>query len=109
MEGHAVADLGFSPADVADMVSAFSWARDLAYAEIFRRGRFDWTSFYTTNEEWPACAGPFVSKDTCASDLRALCAADAPVQSKAVSRPRPRSPGKPPAPHCLTASAPPAI
>ena len=84
MEEHAVADLGFSPADVQAMVDAFTWARDLVYAEIFKRGKFDWTSFYTTSPEWPACSGPFVSQATCASDLRSLCVADAPVQSKAM-------------------------
>lgn len=84
MEGHAVADMGFTVSDTADMVAAFSWARDLVYKEIFARGKFDWTSFYTTSPQWPACAGPFVNNGTCASDLRSLCVADAPVQSKAM-------------------------
>ena len=82
MESHAVSDLGFSQSDVNDQVAAFTWAKDLAYEAIFSRGKFDWTSFYTTNPQWPACSGPFVSKATCASDLRTLCRADAPVQTR---------------------------
>ena len=84
MEAHVVADLGMSPSDVEAMVDAFNWARDLAYAEIFKRGRFDWTSFFTINSEWPACSGPFVSNATCASDLRSLCDASSPVQHSAM-------------------------
>ena len=84
MESHAVEDLGMSAADIKAMVDAFNWAKGLAYDAIFTRGKFDWTSFYTTNPTWPACSGPFVGRDSCASDLRALCKADAPVQTKAM-------------------------
>jgi hypothetical protein len=84
MDGSVVADLGFSPADVQDMVDAFTWAKGLVYDAIFSRGKFDWTSFYTTSPTWPACSGPFVNNGTCASDLRSLCAADAPVQTSAM-------------------------
>ena len=43
MEAHAVADLGFTPADVQAMVDAFTWAKGLVYEAIFARGKFDWT------------------------------------------------------------------
>lgn len=46
MDGHAAADMGLSPADLSDLMTAFNWVQAKAYSEILKRGKFSWNQFW---------------------------------------------------------------
>jgi hypothetical protein len=45
MDGHAVADMGLSAADVADMTAAYTWVFAQAMAAVEARGKWTWSEF----------------------------------------------------------------
>ena len=84
MDGHAVEDMGLSPADVAAITAGFAWASARVYAETLTRGKFIWDQTLNIDPFAPLngdCPQPWVKPDTCAADLRGLCAASAPPQA----------------------------
>jgi len=81
MDPHAVQDMGLSPADVAAMSAAFQWLSEKVYAATLSRGRFSWNQFFDNGVD---CIMPLVTKDNCALDLRTMCTAEAPEQTRAM-------------------------
>jgi hypothetical protein len=81
----AVQDMGLSPAAVADMVAAYRWLIARAGAAVTARGKWTWSEFLN-NDPFQSinggCPQPWVRQATCAADLRALCSAGAPAQSR---------------------------
>ena len=85
MDPHAVRDMGLSPADVADMAAAYRWMLQRASAVVAARGKWTWSMFLNNDPFQKAnggCPQPWVKQATCAADLRALCNASAPPQSR---------------------------
>ena len=81
MDAHVLADMGLTPADVSAMISAFEWVQQKVYAALLARQRFSWNQFLTQGQD---CIMPWVTRDNCALDLRSMCSAAAPVQSRAM-------------------------
>lgn len=84
---HAVVDMGLSPADVEDMAAAYRWVLQRAEAAVAARGKWTWSEFLN-NDPFQyvngGCPQPWVTQATCAADLRRLCNASSPVQSRAL-------------------------
>jgi hypothetical protein len=82
---HAVEDMGLSVSDVADMAAAYQWVLGQAGAAVAARGKWTWSEFLN-NDPFQAinggCPQPWVKKSTCAADLRQLCNASAPAQTR---------------------------
>jgi len=77
--------MGLSAADVADLTAAYDSNMAAMWTAITRAGRFSFQQFYTTpGLQYPMCGAPLVARATCATDLRGLCSASSPVQSRAV-------------------------
>jgi hypothetical protein len=74
MDRHAAEDMGLSSSDLTDLVRAFSWVMDTAYATILKRGKFTWNQFWNAGETpWIDCPDPMVRQKSCAEDVRSLC------------------------------------
>ena len=43
MDHNAAVDMGLSESDLQDLVQAFNWVMDTAYATILKRGKFPWS------------------------------------------------------------------
>ena len=87
MDGHHLADLGFTKQDLEAQISAFTWASNIVYAETLKRGKFIWGQFLNHDPFAPLngdCPQPWVKKDTCSTDLRTLCNASSEVQTRAL-------------------------
>ena len=85
MDPAAVRDMGFSAADVADMAAAYRWVLAQAGAAVAARGKWMWSEFLNNDPFQKAnggCPQPWVRQATCAADLRQLCSAGAPAQSR---------------------------
>ena len=78
-------DMGLSPADLVRLTAAYrANMAELANRTLAAR-RFAWTMFWNgaTHSNGNAEFTPLVAKETCAADLRLLCSAASPVQSRA--------------------------
>lgn len=87
MDRHAVADMGLSPADLADLAAAYESNMAAVFAEVVRRGKFSWQQMWggqAPGAYAPNGARPLVRNTTagCAADLAALCAPGSPAQSR---------------------------
>lgn len=82
---HAVEDMGLSAADVRAMAAAYKWVLAQAGAAVAARGKWTWSEFLN-NDPFQAvnggCPQPWVAEATCAADLRRLCSASAPAQTR---------------------------
>ena len=65
---------------VSAMSAAFQRLSAKVYAAALTRGRFAWNQFFDNGVD---CIMPLVSKDNCALDLRTMCTAAAPEQTRA--------------------------
>ena len=85
MDPAAVEDMGLSVADVADMAAAYRWVLKQAGAAVTAAGKWTWSEFLN-NDPFQyingGCPQPWVKKETCAADLRLLCNASAPAQTR---------------------------
>jgi hypothetical protein len=85
MDLHAVVDMGLSPQDLVDVVAAFDWVQDKAYAALLDRGKFSWNQLWNGDRTpWIDCPDPIVTQDNCSADIRSLCSADSLVQKHAM-------------------------
>jgi len=78
-------DTGLSTENLVDITA--SWTANMAALEKYTLGlgKFSWQMLWTGGSatgRGSTCPGPLVSQKTCASDLRALCAADATPQTR---------------------------
>lgn len=82
---HAVEDMGLSAADVANMTTAYRWVLAQAGEAVASRGKWTWSEFLN-NDPFQAinggCPQPWVKQTTCAVDLRQMCNATAPAQTR---------------------------
>ena len=75
MDGNAVADMGLSAKEVAELVAASSWVMDKAYAAILERGKFSWDQLWNAKRTpWINCnrhdiAGIWVAYSKSASNI----------------------------------------
>lgn len=80
---NATADMGLTPADLAQLTAAYDANMAALRAATLAAGKFSWQMFWTggaADAKGDTCPGPLVHQATCAADLRALCAADSPQQ-----------------------------
>ena len=69
------------------MTAAFRWVADKTYRTILDRGKFLWNQFLNNDrncQECGDCPNPWVTKATCAADLRVHCNATGPLHSRAM-------------------------
>jgi hypothetical protein len=90
MEHHAAADMGLSPADLADLAAAYESNMAAVFAAVVARGRFSWQQLWggqAAGAFAPNGARPLVgnTSDACTANLTAMCAADSPAQTRAMS------------------------
>ena len=78
-------DTGLTQQQMDDGAAAY-WANMAALENhTLSLGKFAWQMLWTGGDpsgRGSTCPGPLVRKETCAADLRALCAADAPPQTR---------------------------
>jgi hypothetical protein len=85
MDLRAVVDMGLSTEDLLDVVAAFEWIQDKAYAALLDRGKFSWNQLWNGDRTpWIDCPDPIVTQDNCSADIRSLCSADSLVQKHAM-------------------------
>jgi hypothetical protein len=87
MDGHAVTDMGLTPADVQAITDGYNWLTAQFYARVLTSGKWVWDQFLNHDPYAPLngdCPQPWVKKTSCAADLRSLCTASAPPQSRAL-------------------------
>ena len=88
MDENAVVDMGLSIAAVSELVAAFNWVMDRAYATILARGLFSWNQLWNGGRTpWINCPDPMVSSSPpakCAADIRRHCTPDSMVQRVAM-------------------------
>jgi hypothetical protein len=86
-EAHAVADMGLNQSVVDELVAAYNRNMAAVYAEVLRRRKFSWQQLWTGQGEGgigSTCPRPLVHNTTCAADLRKLCNATSPAQTRAM-------------------------
>ena len=81
MDVHVLQDLGFGMPELTNMIAAFRWVQQQVYNALLSRGKFAWNLFYTIGGDVPL---PHVRNSTCAADLRRLCAAGSPAETRAL-------------------------
>ena len=85
MSHHAVDDMGLGTSELGDILDAFNWVMDTAYATILHRGKFTWNQFWNAGSTCCiGCPDPMVKQDSCAKDVRSLCAKDSYAQKYAM-------------------------
>jgi len=87
-EGHAVQDMGLSKSELVDITNAFWQNMAEIFAAIIAHGKFSWQLLWTgqgsnsVRDIATTCPGPLVKQNTCAADLRRLCAQNSPAQTR---------------------------
>ena len=72
-------------ADLVSITAAYEATMAELKATTLAKGKFSWQMLWTggaANSTGSTCPSPLVSKDSCAADLRALCSAASPAQSR---------------------------
>jgi hypothetical protein len=85
-EAHLVEDCGLNQTTL-DAMSAAYWAyMGQVYDAVLARGKFSWQQLWTGQGSGigSTCPEPLVHNATCASDLRNLCSASSPAQTRAM-------------------------
>ena len=83
--GRIVNDTGLTRAQLTSITQSYNDNMAALQAEILRRGMFSWQLLWTggpADSKGSTCPTPLVRNTTCATDLRALCAADSPAQNR---------------------------
>jgi hypothetical protein len=91
----AVADMGLSPHEVAEMRQAYTWAMDSVYSALRRRGLFAWQMLWNGDSGTFSSDGlrevaltgpsPLVTRPRCAAQLRGYCNASGHARLHAVA------------------------
>jgi hypothetical protein len=88
MEAHVLEDLGLDAAETGRISAIYYATMKQVYDEVLRRGKFTWLQLWVGQEpedEWATCCpAPLVQQATCAADLRSLCSASSPAQTRAL-------------------------
>lgn len=88
MNGHAMADMGLGPKDLAEIVTAYNWVANTVYESIVAKNKWSWDLFLNNDPNCINCGDcpqPWVKKETCKEDLRAYGVnATSPMQSRAL-------------------------
>ena len=85
-------DLGLSSTQLQATTDAYWWYMSQVYAAVLKRGKFSWQQLWTgqpagsdpSREIGSTCPGPLVQKATCAENLRSMCTAESPAQTRAM-------------------------
>ena len=83
--GRIVQDTGMTPSDLASITAAYYANMAALNAEVLARGKFSWQQFYTggpADSVGSTGPSPLVRAATCAADLRSLCNATSPAQTR---------------------------
>jgi len=81
---NATVDMGLTPADLVSLTTSYRANMAALTTSTLAAERFAWTMFWNSDEtNGNAEFAPLVLKETCAADLRSLCNASSPVQSRA--------------------------
>jgi len=87
-EQHSVGDMGLSKSELVEITNAYWSNMEQVYKAVLERGKFSWQQLWTgqgsnnIRDIGTTCPGPFVQKATCAADLRKLCTASSPAQTR---------------------------
>ena len=84
---HAITDMGLTAADLQQLTASYSANMAALRARTLAAGKFAWQMLWTggaADSKGSTCPQPLVQKATCAADLRALCNASSPAQSRAL-------------------------
>jgi hypothetical protein len=82
---NATQDMGLTPADLQQLTASYEANMAVLRARTLAANKFAWQMFWTggaADAKGSTCPGPLVSKASCASDLRALCAPSSPQYSQ---------------------------
>jgi hypothetical protein len=83
----AISDMGLTPADLQQLTASYETNMAALRARLLAEGKFSWQMLWTggaADAKGETCPSPLVNNGTCAADLRALCNASSPVQSRAL-------------------------
>ena len=79
-------DMGITPAIQAQLSKDYVANMALVYDEVLSRGMFSWQQLWngqgSPDEKNGCCTRPLVEKGSCAANLRSLCSASSPAQSR---------------------------
>ena len=83
----AIEDMGLTPADLQQLTASYEANMAALRARLLAAGKFSWQMLWTggaADAKGSTCPSPLVRNATCAADLRALCSASSPAQSRAL-------------------------
>jgi hypothetical protein len=79
-------DMGLTPEIQYSLAKSYEANMQVIYNEVLARGMFSWQQLWNgqgnPSDKNGCCTSPLVHKSQCASDLRKLCTADSPAQSR---------------------------
>jgi len=86
-EAHAAQDMGLSTSELTTLTNAYWENMQQVYKEVLSRGKFAWQLLWTgqgssERDIAATCPGPLVQNTSCAADLRKLCQANSPAQTR---------------------------
>jgi len=86
-EQHSVEDMGLSKSELAEITNAYWSNMEQVYKAVLQKGKFSFQQFWNgqgsnIRDIGTTCPGPLVQKATCAADLRKLCTASSPAQTR---------------------------
>ena len=83
--GRIVEDTGMTPADLTAITASYDANMEALKQRTLAEGKFSWQMLWTGGDaagKGSTCPSPLVKRATCAADLRALCAAGSPAQTR---------------------------
>ena len=84
---NATEDMGLTKQDLQQLTDSYHANMAVLNATLLAAGKFSWQMLWTggaPDSVGSTCPSPLVRKATCAADLRALCQASSPAQSRAL-------------------------
>ncbi len=84
-QGHIVQDTGMTTNDLVSITNAYNYNMEVLKNYTLQQGKFSWQMLWSggdPNGKGSTCPSPLVNQNTCASDLRGLCTASSPAQSR---------------------------
>jgi hypothetical protein len=79
-------DMGLTPAMQLQLSLSYQANMAAVYAEVLARGQFSWQQMWngqsSPNDKNGCCTSPLVRQENCAAQLRSLCTATSPAQTR---------------------------
>jgi len=84
-ESHSVQDMGLSKSELVEIANAYRSNMAEVFKTVLERKKFSWQQLWTgqgAGGVGDTCPGPLVKSTSCAADLRNLCTATSPAQTR---------------------------